>query len=80
MADDVRKTLPKLIEELNEHRQLDGKRFRHKKSGDAYILLFSAFDEHSNEKQAVYGFASFPRVKFVCPMPHFLDAFEPDIS
>lgn len=75
---DVRKTLQQLIKELDEHRHMEGKRYRHLKTGDGYILLFFSFDESTNEKEAVYCFAHFPRVKFHCPIDHFLEAFEQD--
>lgn len=78
MTDDVRKSLPQLIEELDEHRQMDGKRYKHKKSGDKFILMFAAFDEHTNDKLAVYCVAAFSRAKFVCPMDHFIESFELD--
>lgn len=75
---DTRKTLQQLIAELNDHRQMEGKRYRHIKSGDGYILLFFSFSESTNEKEAVFSMAAFPRIKFHCPVDHFLEAFEAD--
>ncbi len=73
---DIRKTLPQLIAELDQVRHLTGKVFRHLKSGDKFTLLFFSFDESTNDMNAVYCFTIMPRIKFHCPVDHFIDGFE----
>ena len=68
---DKRKSIAELKAEYDEDRHLYGKPFYHNKSREDYQLLFPAWDEQSNEKQAVYVLSSMPWLKFTRPFDEF---------
>jgi hypothetical protein len=77
---DIRKPLSQLIAEKDQYRKLLHKTFVHNKSSDKFQLLMFAFDEHTNELQAVYNLTAMPALKFVCSAAHFLESFTVDAS
>lgn len=73
---DNRKSIAILKSEVDTFRQYQGKIFNHSKSGEEYQLLFCAFDEATNEIQAVYCLCAMSWLKFTRPMSQFLEKFE----
>jgi len=76
MSKDVRKSLPTLKAEVDEYKKMAGKTFIHTKSGEAYQLLFFAFEEGSNDLVAVYVLCAMPWLKFTRPVAQFIEKFE----
>lgn len=76
MTEKVRKPLEQMIAELKEVRPLMHKTYRHKKSGQHYMLLMPVFDEATNELMAVYCLVAWTQLKFVRPMTEFIEKFE----
>ena len=73
---DIRKTIDQLKTEHDEDRKMYGRVFHHKRSKENYQLIFCAFSECGNIKQAVYVLCSMPWLKFVRPFDEFKDSFE----
>lgn len=73
---DTRKTLPQLKGEWDKHRRMLNRTFVHKRTGDHYMLIGIAFDEHTNATLAVYCVCSTPWLKFVRGMEEFVDKFD----
>ena len=72
---DVRKTFPQLKTEMDSWRRMYNRTFVHNNTKDQYQLLFVAFDEHTNECQAVYCVCAAPWLKFVRPISEFAEKF-----
>ena len=72
---DNRKSIHQLKVEHDEDRHLYGRSFMHNASGEDYQLLFCAFDEATNEKQAVYVLSAIPWMKFTRPFAEFKERF-----
>lgn len=72
---DHRKSIHQLKVEHDEDRELYGKPFVHRGSGEEYQLLFCAFDEASNQKIAVYVLCALPWLKFTRPFTEFKERF-----
>lgn len=75
---DTRRTIEKLMADVAAARPLINRTYRHHGTGDLYSLLFVAFDERTNETQAVFGLCALPALKFTCPLDKFRDSFEED--
>lgn len=72
---DHRKSIHQLKVEHDQDRELYGKPFVHRGSGEGYQLLFCAFDEGTNQKMAVYCLSAMPWLKFTRPFTEFVERF-----
>lgn len=77
-APDQRKGLQALMAEIAAARPLVNRTYRHRRSGELYVLIFIAFNERNNEAKACYGSAALPALKFERPLSEFLASFEED--
>lgn len=76
MSSDNRKSIAALKAEHDIYRPINGKIFNHTKSGEEYQLLFTAFNESTNEIEAVYCLCAMTWLKFTRPIGEFLEKFE----
>lgn len=72
---DHRKSIHALISEYNEDREMYGAMFHHRDTGEDYQLLFPAWNEETNEKEAVYCLSAMTRLKFTMPFAEFKEKF-----
>lgn len=72
---DKRKSIAKLKEEHDQYVKAKGKTYVHNKSKETYQFLFIAFDEQSNEIQAIYVLCAMPWLKFTRPCKEFFEKF-----
>ena len=77
MSEQQRKSIALLKEEHDKYRRLAMKPFVHTKSGETYQVLFTAFDEQTNELRVIYVLSAMPWLKFVRPVEEFLAKFHP---
>jgi hypothetical protein len=77
-APDQRKGLQALMAEIADARKLVNRTYRHRRSGELYVLIFVAFNERTNEAKACYGSAAIPALKFERPLSEFMASFEED--